>query len=228
MLRVDVFTIFLFTAFCILCAVAVLIKFGYLVIIDDDAGGDDNTVTAEARIKTYAFRKEQIESSLVTRKLLAVVKEGYGESFLGKLKSIAGSRRFDSFLQLTSHVVAGDGGTSLYFTKRCNTSSLSTESIERRMSRRSLRSTRSLTDPWGENASGPDGAAPPCDTSCSICLMDYEQGDLVSWSPNRSCEHAFHHECISGWLSGHPNCPICRRDYLKVTDGNDPEDPGIA
>jgi len=227
MIHVDAFTLLVFTAFFILCAAAVLIKLGYIVIIDDDSygAGGDNTITAET--KTYAFRKEQIESSLVTRKLLAVVKEGYGESFLGKLKSIAGSRRFDSFLQLTNLVIA-DGGTSLYFTKRCNTSSLSTESIERRMSRRSLRSTRSLTDPWGENASGPDGAAPPCDTSCSICLMDYEQGDLVSWSPNRSCEHAFHHECISGWLSGHPNCPICRRDYLKVTDGNDPEDPGIA
>eukprot|EP00588_Corethron_pennatum_P029624 CAMPEP_0194311190 /NCGR_PEP_ID=MMETSP0171-20130528/8187_1 /TAXON_ID=218684 /ORGANISM="Corethron pennatum, Strain L29A3" /LENGTH=227 /DNA_ID=CAMNT_0039065205 /DNA_START=250 /DNA_END=933 /DNA_ORIENTATION=+ len=226
MLRVDVFTIFVFTSFCIICVAAVLIKLGYIVIVDDIIDDGDDNVVAET--KTYAFRKEQIESSLVTRKLLAVVKEGYGESFLGKLQSIAGSRRFDSFLQFTNHVVA-DGGTSLYFTKRCNTSSLSTESIERRMSSRSLRSTRSLTDPWGENASGPDGAAPPpCDTSCSICLMDYEQGDLVSWSPNRSCEHAFHHECISGWLSGHPNCPICRRDYLKVTDGNDPEDPGIA
>ena len=29
-----------------------------------------------------------------------------------------------------------------------------------------------------------------------------------------SCHHAYHLECIKGWLINHDDCPMCRRDYL--------------
>lgn len=55
-------------------------------------------------------------------------------------------------------------------------------------------------------------------STCSICLQNYEVGDDICWSPNETCKHAFHTECLSSWLMKHDNCPLCREDYLKVTD----------
>ena len=49
---------------------------------------------------------------------------------------------------------------------------------------------------------------------CDICLMDYEVGDEVCWSPNEECIHAFHKDCILDWLMRNKNCPECRREYL--------------
>eukprot|EP00540_Astrosyne_radiata_P001713 CAMPEP_0116843644 /NCGR_PEP_ID=MMETSP0418-20121206/12205_1 /TAXON_ID=1158023 /ORGANISM="Astrosyne radiata, Strain 13vi08-1A" /LENGTH=291 /DNA_ID=CAMNT_0004474425 /DNA_START=154 /DNA_END=1029 /DNA_ORIENTATION=- len=51
-------------------------------------------------------------------------------------------------------------------------------------------------------------------TTCDICLMDYEAGEEVAWSPNDACEHAFHKECIVDWILRNPKCPLCRNDYL--------------
>lgn len=57
-------------------------------------------------------------------------------------------------------------------------------------------------------------------TGCNICLMDFEIGEEIGWSPNPDCIHAFHKECIVDWLMVKNECPICRRDYLneKVND----------
>jgi hypothetical protein len=52
-------------------------------------------------------------------------------------------------------------------------------------------------------------------TACDICLLDYQVGDDVAWSPNLDCSHAFHNDCILDWLVRKPTCPNCRHDFLK-------------
>lgn len=63
-------------------------------------------------------------------------------------------------------------------------------------------------------------------TGCNICLMDFEIGEEIGWSPNPDCIHAFHKECIVDWLMVKNECPICRRDYLneKFTDIEEADD----
>jgi len=43
---------------------------------------------------------------------------------------------------------------------------------------------------------------------CPICFEDYKNGDQVMVLPK--CKHAFHPECIKGWLVKSPLCPMCR------------------
>lgn len=52
-------------------------------------------------------------------------------------------------------------------------------------------------------------------TMCDICLLEFEVGDEVAWSPNLSCSHTFHEDCILDWLMRKKSCPSCRQDYLK-------------
>lgn len=74
---------------------------------------------------------------------------------------------------------------------------------------------------------------------CAICLTSYSVGDQVTWS-TLTCNHAFHQECIVGWLmvlgkkanrndEGNDNntimhcrlnnfamfCPVCRQDFIS-------------
>lgn len=43
--------------------------------------------------------------------------------------------------------------------------------------------------------------------SCSICLEDFNEGEIASIIP---CGHIFHTDCISHWLKKKNNCPNCR------------------
>ncbi|KAL3731887.1 hypothetical protein ACJRO7_028707 [Eucalyptus globulus] len=45
--------------------------------------------------------------------------------------------------------------------------------------------------------------------SCSICLGEYEESDVLR--PLPECRHFFHMECIDPWLRLHATCPICRK-----------------
>jgi hypothetical protein len=36
-------------------------------------------------------------------------------------------------------------------------------------------------------------------TACDICLLEYEIGDKVAWSPNLSCSHTYHNDCVLDW-----------------------------
>ncbi|CAN1339728.1 NEP1-interacting protein 1 [Linum perenne] len=44
--------------------------------------------------------------------------------------------------------------------------------------------------------------------SCSICLQDFEQGELMRQVP--SCGHYFHSDCLDNWLIRNASCPMCR------------------
>lgn len=55
--------------------------------------------------------------------------------------------------------------------------------------------------------------------ACAACLTPYEVGESVVWSDNNDSPHAFHYECIVGWLSktkqkGAP-CLCCRQEFIS-------------
>ncbi|XP_008805909.1 RING-H2 finger protein ATL52-like [Phoenix dactylifera] len=47
---------------------------------------------------------------------------------------------------------------------------------------------------------------------CSVCLGDFQDGELVRLLPK--CGHAFHVPCIDTWLRAHVNCPLCRAGII--------------
>eukprot|EP00980_Cylindrotheca_fusiformis_P003416 scaffold763_cov98-Cylindrotheca_fusiformis.AAC.1 len=52
-------------------------------------------------------------------------------------------------------------------------------------------------------------------SECSICLELYKAGDTICVSKSPDCDHVFHEECISAWLSTHDHCPLCRVDLMS-------------
>mmetsp|Transcript_27685 Transcript_27685/g.75467 ORF Transcript_27685/g.75467 Transcript_27685/m.75467 type:complete len:319 (-) Transcript_27685:2458-3414(-) len=56
-------------------------------------------------------------------------------------------------------------------------------------------------------------------TSCSICIEQYEAGDVIvrlkSNTPGDFCNHCFHDDCIIEWLQSHDECPVCRVDMIS-------------
>lgn len=67
--------------------------------------------------------------------------------------------------------------------------------------------------------------SPPMDESewargaaCDICLLEYEPNDIVAWSRNPACSHAFHEDCIADWLVRKLSCPSCRQDFVRAED----------
>ncbi|KAK1325449.1 E3 ubiquitin-protein ligase AIP2 [Acorus calamus] len=48
---------------------------------------------------------------------------------------------------------------------------------------------------------------------CYICLVEYEERDLMRILP---CHHEFHRTCIDKWLKEfHRVCPLCRGDVCR-------------
>lgn len=48
----------------------------------------------------------------------------------------------------------------------------------------------------------------PSNSSCSICLADYKEEDMLRLLPD--CGHLYHLLCVDLWLKSHNTCPICR------------------
>jgi hypothetical protein len=55
--------------------------------------------------------------------------------------------------------------------------------------------------------SGDDDDAP----QCSVCICDYEEGELLMQLP---CMHVFHQPCITTWMRAHNTCPNCRQSLV--------------
>ena len=43
---------------------------------------------------------------------------------------------------------------------------------------------------------------------CSVCQEDFKNGEYLVKMP---CEHCFHKDCVTKWLSMHNSCPVCRK-----------------
>jgi hypothetical protein len=75
----------------------------------------------------------------------------------------------------------------------------------------------------GDKHGGDDESGAIKSDCCAICLVEYEDGDEISWSHNSSCGHAFHRDCIIEWLLTSDECPCCRRNYLLFSNENENE-----
>jgi len=47
------------------------------------------------------------------------------------------------------------------------------------------------------------------ETSCAVCLSEFEEGDGLRRLP---CNHSFHRACIDKWLKRNKVCPLCLQD----------------
>ena len=52
------------------------------------------------------------------------------------------------------------------------------------------------------------------DIECPICLETFEEGQDLSRSQERKCQHTFHAECLNLWLMKHDGCPCCRVTFI--------------
>jgi hypothetical protein len=50
---------------------------------------------------------------------------------------------------------------------------------------------------------------PKEDSSCAICLSDYENGEQLRFL---HCGHHFHDKCIVQWLLNNKTCPFCKKE----------------
>ena len=48
---------------------------------------------------------------------------------------------------------------------------------------------------------------------CSICLCEYEEGQMIRMLP---CRHGFHQKCVDQWLASHTTCCVCRASVLPA------------
>ncbi|TQE09461.1 hypothetical protein C1H46_004954 [Malus baccata] len=64
-------------------------------------------------------------------------------------------------------------------------------------------------------AHGTKRCAQVLEETCSVCLVDFEEDDLVSQLGK--CGHVFHVDCIERWIeSSHFSCPICRSLFFNI------------
>ena len=54
---------------------------------------------------------------------------------------------------------------------------------------------------------------------CAICREPYQVSETIVWSPNTTCVHCFHDDCIKPWLLRHSTksqgCPCCRQQFVR-------------
>uniref|UniRef100_A0ACD5U1G9 Uncharacterized protein n=1 Tax=Avena sativa TaxID=4498 RepID=A0ACD5U1G9_AVESA len=57
-------------------------------------------------------------------------------------------------------------------------------------------------------------AAGSTETSCSICLCEYRDGEMQRLMPE--CRHRFHLMCLDAWLRRSASCPVCRSSPIPT------------
>lgn len=50
---------------------------------------------------------------------------------------------------------------------------------------------------------------------CAICCIDFEREDKLVELPCSS-QHVYHSACISEWLKRSNDCPLCKKDVVKM------------
>jgi Ring finger domain len=60
--------------------------------------------------------------------------------------------------------------------------------------------------------------------TCPICLVEYQECDILVWSQSEKCNHMFHKHCMVEWLLQNEECPLCRHNYLSLSDDGDDDD----
>jgi hypothetical protein len=55
---------------------------------------------------------------------------------------------------------------------------------------------------------------------CPICISEFEDGEDIKFLP---CTHRFHITCIDHWLKENSTCPICKKDFKNLDDGENTE-----
>jgi len=51
-------------------------------------------------------------------------------------------------------------------------------------------------------------------TECSVCLVEYEEGEVLSELP---CRHVYHRACITQWLLLLNACPMCKQPLFVLS-----------
>lgn len=51
------------------------------------------------------------------------------------------------------------------------------------------------------------------DSTCSICLAEYTNGEVLSRLP---CGHVYHTGCVNQWLQLHVSCPLCKQNIQQL------------
>uniref|UniRef100_A0A7S4VFX2 RING-type domain-containing protein n=1 Tax=Alexandrium monilatum TaxID=311494 RepID=A0A7S4VFX2_9DINO len=62
--------------------------------------------------------------------------------------------------------------------------------------------------------------------ACPICLDSFSSERLISRTPCTAGRHAFHTDCLQGWLRNAHTCPLCRADLTGAPGAGD-EETGI-
>ncbi|TVU20510.1 hypothetical protein EJB05_36722 [Eragrostis curvula] len=57
-------------------------------------------------------------------------------------------------------------------------------------------------------------AADAEEASCSICLSEYRDGEMLRVMPE--CRHRFHLACLDAWLRRSASCPVCRSSPIPT------------
>ncbi len=61
----------------------------------------------------------------------------------------------------------------------------------------------------------------PLNNDCTICRhslnedsVEFQNKGITSYVVVGECGHAFHRECLVGWIKDHPRCPICSSKWV--------------
>ena len=62
---------------------------------------------------------------------------------------------------------------------------------------------------------------------CPICLEKFEEGQDLSRSQKRICNHTFHAKCLEPWLMKHDDCPCCRTTFIDESTLLEDDEDGV-